>query len=214
MWLLTSPFRVARLRSVSLFVRFLPVSPIKEAWKSEKLILYTAPCLFLGSSLSLMLVNNWRSVGISLWATRISFSIRIRLTTTVHLTLMMTSAQVGETSVTTNDNSPSQDYTHPDDQTTLLHYLFRFRVFFSDVLAATLISVFSVWSFSLVVFLCKRDCFAGKNEIWSVSTSLCRARDHNLAGVALITWRSFSLKTHDDFLFQGVLFQLVFIASV
>ena len=35
---------------------------------------------------------------------------------------MMTSAQVLETSVTTtdNNNSPSQDYTHPEDQTTLL----------------------------------------------------------------------------------------------
>ena len=32
----------------------------------------------------------------------------------------MTSAQAVETSVTTTDNSPSQDYTHPDDQTTLL----------------------------------------------------------------------------------------------
>ena len=31
---------------------------------------------------------------------------------------MMTSAQVVEMSVTTTDNSPSQDYTHPDDQTT------------------------------------------------------------------------------------------------
>ena len=29
--------------------------------------------------------------------------------------------QVVETSVTTADNSSSQDYTHPDDQTTLLH---------------------------------------------------------------------------------------------
>ena len=28
--------------------------------------------------------------------------------------------QVVETSVTTTDNNPSQDYTHPDDQTTLL----------------------------------------------------------------------------------------------
>ena len=34
---------------------------------------------------------------------------------------MMTSAQVVKTSVTTTDNSPSQDYPHPDDQTTLLH---------------------------------------------------------------------------------------------
>ena len=32
----------------------------------------------------------------------------------------MTSAQVIETSATTTDNSPSQDYTHPDAQTTLL----------------------------------------------------------------------------------------------
>ena len=37
-----------------------------------------------------------------------------------NLTLMMTSTQVVETSVTTTDNSPSQDYTHPDDRTTLL----------------------------------------------------------------------------------------------
>ena len=34
-----------------------------------------------------------------------------------HLTLMMTSAQVVETSVTTTDNSPCQDNTHPDDHT-------------------------------------------------------------------------------------------------
>ena len=37
---------------------------------------------------------------------------------------MMTSAQVVETSVTTTDNSPSQDYTHPDDQTTLSLLIF------------------------------------------------------------------------------------------
>ena len=36
---------------------------------------------------------------------------------------MMTSAQVVETSVTTTDNSPSLDYTHLDDQTTLLHFI-------------------------------------------------------------------------------------------
>ena len=33
------------------------------------------------------------------------------------LTLKMTTAQVVETSVTVNDNSPIQDYVHPDDQT-------------------------------------------------------------------------------------------------
>ena len=36
----------------------------------------------------------------------------------------MTSAQVVETSVTITENSPSQDYTHSDDQTTLLHSIF------------------------------------------------------------------------------------------
>ena len=61
---------------------------------------------------------------------------------------------------------------------------------------------------------CKRDCFDGKSKIWSVFTSRCWARDHNLAGVVFITWRSFSLKTHDDFLFQGMLFRLISIASV
>lgn len=34
-------------------------------------------------------------------------------------TLMITSTQVVETSVTTGDNIPSLDYTHPDDQTSL-----------------------------------------------------------------------------------------------
>ena len=42
---------------------------------------------------------------------------------------MMTSAQAGETSVTTTDNSPSQDYTHPDNQTTPLHVTPRFKPF-------------------------------------------------------------------------------------
>ena len=38
---------------------------------------------------------------------------------TNHLTLKMTSAQVVETSVNVTLNSPSQDYTHPDDRTPL-----------------------------------------------------------------------------------------------
>ena len=48
----------------------------------------------------------------------------IQLTTIFHLTLMMTSAQVVETSVTITNNNPSQDYTHPDNQTTLFHSIF------------------------------------------------------------------------------------------
>ena len=42
--------------------------------------------------------------------------------------LMMTSAQVVETSVTTTDNGPSQDYAHPDDQTTLLNVIFLSQI--------------------------------------------------------------------------------------
>jgi len=41
------------------------------------------------------------------------------------LTLMMTSAQVVETSVNVTSNSPSQDYTHPDD-----HNLPNYDIFF------------------------------------------------------------------------------------
>ena len=33
------------------------------------------------------------------------------------LTLKMTTPQAGETSITVNNNSPIQDYVHPDDQT-------------------------------------------------------------------------------------------------
>ena len=42
---------------------------------------------------------------------------------------MMNSPQVVETSVTTTDKSPSQDYTHPDDQTTPLHVTPGFKPF-------------------------------------------------------------------------------------
>ena len=42
---------------------------------------------------------------------------------------MMTSAQVVETLVTTTDNSPSQDYILPDDQTTQLHVTPGFKPF-------------------------------------------------------------------------------------
>ena len=43
---------------------------------------------------------------------------RTGLTTTIHWTLMMASAQVVKTLVTTTDNSSPRDYTHPDEQTT------------------------------------------------------------------------------------------------
>ena len=74
--------------------------------------------------------------------------------------------------------------------------------------------VFRSFLYSLARDVLTPDCSDSKDEMWSVSTSRCRARDHNLAAVALITWRSFSLKTHYDFLFQGMLFQRISIASV
>ena len=43
------------------------------------------------------------------------------------LTLKMTTAQVVETSVTVNNNSPIQDYVHPDDQTKLVNQLSKVR---------------------------------------------------------------------------------------
>ena len=60
---------------------------------------------------------------------RITVEFKESLDSDSDLTLMMTSAQVVETSVTTTDNSPSQDYTHPDDQTTLLHVTPGFKPF-------------------------------------------------------------------------------------
>ena len=42
---------------------------------------------------------------------------------------MITSAQVAETSVTTTDNSHSQDYTHPNDTILSLIVIFDRRVY-------------------------------------------------------------------------------------
>ena len=47
----------------------------------------------------------------------------------VNLTLKMTSAQVVETSVNVISNSPSQDYTHPDDRTSLYDMTPGFKPF-------------------------------------------------------------------------------------
>ena len=68
----------------------------------------------------------------------------IRLTTTFHLILMMTSAHVVETSVTTTDNSPSQDYTHPNDQTTLFHlFCYKFDMCSAVVNICNPLTIFS-----------------------------------------------------------------------
>ena len=66
----------------------------------------------------------------------------------------MTSAQVVETSVNVISNSPSQDYTHPDDRT-LLNYVYNFPVKFNsaDIVRTSLIkpSLFLLCVFGLRV---------------------------------------------------------------
>jgi len=44
------------------------------------------------------------------------------------VTLMMSSAQVVKTSVNGTTNSPSQDYTHPDDHTSPTHKTLKFAL--------------------------------------------------------------------------------------
>ena len=55
------------------------------------------------------------------YKSRLSLIVRVNISSTdviqPTLTLKMTTAQVVETSVTVNNNSPIQDYAHPDDQT-------------------------------------------------------------------------------------------------
>ena len=46
-----------------------------------------------------------------------NFEPRSHFKSRLSLTLKMTTTQVVETSVTVNNNSPIQDYVHPDDQT-------------------------------------------------------------------------------------------------
>ena len=46
------------------------------------------------------------------------------------LTLKMTTAQVVETSVTVNNNSPIQDYVHPDDQTQPFDYYYYYYYYY------------------------------------------------------------------------------------
>ena len=57
---------------------------------------------------------------------------------------------------------PKETFTHDIKKSYLQHYFFLFRVFFSNVSAATPISGFSLWWFRFVVFLCKRDCSASR----------------------------------------------------
>ena len=64
------------------------------------------------------------------------------------LTLKMTTAQVVETSVTVNNNSPIQDYVHPDDQTQPTFIITLYVVLsISNLLVVTLYDFFIVACF-------------------------------------------------------------------
>ena len=52
------------------------------------------------------------------WSSLVWFVCLSGLFVPIHMTLMMTFTQVVETSVNVTNNSPSRDYSHPDDQTT------------------------------------------------------------------------------------------------
>ena len=80
----------------------------------------------------------------------------------------MTSAQVVETSVTTTNNSPSQDYTHPDNQTTLLHVTNGFKTF---TVKAVLLASQQLHNFS-VKQLREKDCNKKLNELYPTPRSL------------------------------------------
>ena len=60
-----------------------------------------------------------------------------------HLQSQMTSAQVVETSVNVISNSPSQDYTHPDDRTLLYDMTPGFKPFTIKIIAFVIIIIFS-----------------------------------------------------------------------
>ena len=93
----------------------------------------------------------------------------IRLTTTSHLTPMMISVEIVERSVIINDNSPLQNYTHLNDQTTLSHvFVFVFHYFFTFVYDS-LASFISI----LMVFI--RDLISMeslKHQFWESSINL------------------------------------------
>ena len=128
MWLLTSPFRVARLCSVSL------VCECHVGWSLRKMITKTSSNVILTDLILLPKLTTWHDdefyVGWRTdWLIDTNRTKYIRLTTTFHLTLMMTSAQVVEKSVIITGNSTSQDYTHQNDQTILLHVTPGFKQF-------------------------------------------------------------------------------------
>ena len=80
------------------------------------------PCFFLSYILDEFMLYLWGQSFKLFWINIYCFGILKSFLTEIRV-------QVVETSVTTTNNSPSQDYTHPDDQTTLLNVTPRFKPF-------------------------------------------------------------------------------------
>ena len=78
----------------------------------QQLITSCFSIAFLGSNLSQFYVHLDDRANDLLTTTSVT-----QVTSDEYDTLKMTTAQVVETSVTVNINSPIQDYVHPDDQT-------------------------------------------------------------------------------------------------
>ena len=110
---------------------------------------------------------------------------------TNHLTLKMTSAQVVEMSVNVISNSPSQDYTHPDDRTLLYDMTPGFKPFTMLCVVACCCDLLEVvgWSLKLAKLhpktsnksqqhatahnmVCKRSQHLGPNNVASICMGL------------------------------------------
>ena len=78
------------------------------------------------------------------------------------LTLKMTTAQVVETSVTVNNNSPIQEYVHPDDQT---QPTFEILTLLDD---EEVVTVFGDVTSTSVKFI-SSSAIQIKSDIWSAS---------------------------------------------
>ena len=105
-------------------------------------------------------VNNQRRIYTTYWRS------------TIHLTLKMTSAQVVETSVKVTTNSPSQDYTHPDDHNLRTYDMTPGFKPFTIILYLMYRCIFSLsaWSVCLVLF---RE-ILNLNNTWQIVKSWWR----------------------------------------
>ena len=93
---------------------------------------------------------------------------------------MMTSAQVVETLVTTTDNSRSQDYTHPDDQTTLLNVTPGFKPLTVLIWSGMNHYTLNVWSRG------KQFCFPESLDVSRDEARILRTRGQQLGKCILV----------------------------